>query len=165
MDAQQIKDLIQSKIAGQGTMVDAGGGLPTILNAIVDLISDTPAPSNNPILTIDRQPTKLGRWLLTDEENEMLDQRSIIGVKLPTIYEDEILLYNSSIFKEVLLAQIPESINEAFPNGLDIQSAYGRIDYVNGADGVAIDTVDVVVYGTGEDVDGVDGEWLVEYSF
>lgn len=37
MDAQQIKDLIDSKIAGQGTMVDAGGALPTILKAIVDL--------------------------------------------------------------------------------------------------------------------------------
>lgn len=36
MTAQEIKDLIASKIAGQGSAVDAGSALPEILNAIVE---------------------------------------------------------------------------------------------------------------------------------
>lgn len=38
MTAEQIKALISEKIAGQGSMVDAGGALPAILDAIVDAI-------------------------------------------------------------------------------------------------------------------------------
>lgn len=44
MDAQQIKDLIASKIAGQGNQVDSGGALSTILDAIVDAVADAPKP-------------------------------------------------------------------------------------------------------------------------
>lgn len=40
MNAKEIKDLIASKIAGQGTMVDIGGALPVILNEIVDAIGE-----------------------------------------------------------------------------------------------------------------------------
>ena len=36
---EQIKTLIDQKIAGQGTMVDVGGALPTILKEIVDMAS------------------------------------------------------------------------------------------------------------------------------
>lgn len=36
MNKEQIKDLIASKIAGQGSAVDAGSALPDILNGIVD---------------------------------------------------------------------------------------------------------------------------------
>ena len=36
MNAQEIKDLIQSKIAGQGNQVDSGGALAEILDAIID---------------------------------------------------------------------------------------------------------------------------------
>lgn len=39
MDAQEIKDLIASKIAGQGNQVDPGGKLAEILNALVDMAS------------------------------------------------------------------------------------------------------------------------------
>ena len=42
MTTQEIKDLIASKIAGQGSAVDAGSALPEILNGIVDLMA---APS------------------------------------------------------------------------------------------------------------------------
>lgn len=164
MTPNEIKTLIDQKIAGQGSMVDVGGALPTILKEIVDMASDTPAPSNNLILTIDREQTKGGRWLLTDDEATLFDQRSIIGVKLPTIYDDEILLYNSSVFKGEIVASVPETITEAFPGGFDIISAYGRIFYANGEDGVAIDSAELVIFGTGEDVDGVVGAWLVTYD-
>lgn len=37
MTPEEIKTLIDQKIAGQGTMVDVGGALPTILKEIVDM--------------------------------------------------------------------------------------------------------------------------------
>lgn len=40
MNKEQIKALVASKIAGQGTQVDLGGALPTILDAIVDAIPE-----------------------------------------------------------------------------------------------------------------------------
>lgn len=42
MTTQEIKALIAEKIAGQGSMVDVGGGLPAILNALCDLIPQVP---------------------------------------------------------------------------------------------------------------------------
>ena len=44
MTIQEIRDLIAKKIAGQGTMVDVGNGLPAILNGILDKIAAIPAP-------------------------------------------------------------------------------------------------------------------------
>lgn len=38
MTPQEIKDLIDETISGQGNQVDLGSALPTILNAIIDLI-------------------------------------------------------------------------------------------------------------------------------
>lgn len=40
MSKEEIKALIAAKIAGQGTMVDLGGALPTILDAIIDAIPE-----------------------------------------------------------------------------------------------------------------------------
>lgn len=40
MTKEEIKDLIASKIAGQGSAVDAGSALPQILNAIIDSIGE-----------------------------------------------------------------------------------------------------------------------------
>lgn len=40
MEKGQIKALVAAKIAGQGSQVDVGGGLPTILNEIIDLIPE-----------------------------------------------------------------------------------------------------------------------------
>lgn len=37
MTTEEIKNLIDQKIAGQGSMVDVGGALPTILKEIVDM--------------------------------------------------------------------------------------------------------------------------------
>ena len=45
---EEIKNLIASKIAGQGSAVDVGGALPTILNAIVDMVADVPTIFNLP---------------------------------------------------------------------------------------------------------------------
>lgn len=43
MTIQEIRDLIAKKISGQGTMVDVGGGLPAILNGILDLVAASPS--------------------------------------------------------------------------------------------------------------------------
>ena len=43
MTIAELKALVAAKIAGQGTMVDAGGALPTILDAIADLLATIPA--------------------------------------------------------------------------------------------------------------------------
>lgn len=40
MSKEEIKALILAKIAGQGSMVDVGGALPTILDAILDIIPE-----------------------------------------------------------------------------------------------------------------------------
>lgn len=48
MTTEQIKDLIASKIAGQGNQVDSGGALSTILDAIVDSVADVPTIFNLP---------------------------------------------------------------------------------------------------------------------
>lgn len=40
MSKEEIKALIAAKIAGQGTQVDLGGALPSILDAIVDALPE-----------------------------------------------------------------------------------------------------------------------------
>lgn len=40
MTKEEIKALVSAKIAGQGSMVDIGGALPEIINAIVDAIPE-----------------------------------------------------------------------------------------------------------------------------
>ena len=60
MTKDEIKALIAAKIAGQGTNVDAGSVLPTILNGIIDLLPDAPAPTPQDIfdsLTVRTQKT------------------------------------------------------------------------------------------------------------
>lgn len=52
MTAEEIKTLIDQKIAGQGTMVDVGGALPTILKEIVDMASQGVKP-----IALSSQPT------------------------------------------------------------------------------------------------------------
>lgn len=38
MTIQEIKDLVDKKIAGQGNQVDCGSALPSVLNELVDLV-------------------------------------------------------------------------------------------------------------------------------
>lgn len=58
MTKEEIKALVAGKIAGQGTMVDAGGALPTILNEIIDLIPEGGGGGVEPLIvegTIDSE--------------------------------------------------------------------------------------------------------------
>lgn len=45
MNKEQIKAKISAGIAGQGSAIDAGSVLPAILEGILDLIPETPAPT------------------------------------------------------------------------------------------------------------------------
>lgn len=49
MTKEEIQALINAKIAGQGSAIDAGGALPTILSEILELASSSP---ENPLKTI-----------------------------------------------------------------------------------------------------------------
>lgn len=49
MTKEGIKALVVAKIAGQGSMVDIGGALPAILDAIIDLIPAEPTPYELPV--------------------------------------------------------------------------------------------------------------------
>lgn len=51
MTVQEIKDLIASKMAGQGSAVDAGSALPEILNGIVDAIGQGGGGGSTPVET------------------------------------------------------------------------------------------------------------------
>ena len=58
MNKEQIKDLIASKIAGQGSAVDAGNALPEILNGLVEIIE-------NQQETITKQKELLDKYFFT----------------------------------------------------------------------------------------------------
>ena len=49
MNKQEIRAAVAAKIAGQGNQVDIGGALGPVLNAIVELIPDSPA-GNEPLI-------------------------------------------------------------------------------------------------------------------
>lgn len=54
---EQIKNLIDQKIAGQGSMVDVGGALPTILKEIVDMAGQSGGGDVKPII-LSAEPTE-----------------------------------------------------------------------------------------------------------
>lgn len=51
MTKDEIKALIASKVAGQGTNIDAASVLPSILEGIIDLIPTLPEPYELPVAT------------------------------------------------------------------------------------------------------------------
>ena len=69
MTTEEIKNLIDQKIAGQGTMVDVGGALPTILKEIVDMAGQGGGGDIKPI-TLTALP----------EEGMSLDDLAAIGL-------------------------------------------------------------------------------------
>lgn len=56
MTTQEIKNLIDQKIAGQGSMVDVGGALPTILKEIVDAVADAENAGKYSLLRVSGTP-------------------------------------------------------------------------------------------------------------
>lgn len=57
MTTEEIKTLIDQKIAGQGSMVDVGGALPTILKEIVDMASQGGGGGDIKPIILSEEPT------------------------------------------------------------------------------------------------------------
>lgn len=75
MTTQEIKDLIASKIAGQGSAVDAGSALPEILNGIVALIPEIPE-----VQTVYLKTTRTFSQLGAQGEISVASMASYMGV-------------------------------------------------------------------------------------
>lgn len=67
MTKEEIQALINAKIAGQGSAVDTGGALPTILSEILELAT---TPPENPLKTI--TVAELPNSSLTDYTKEQM---------------------------------------------------------------------------------------------
>lgn len=76
MTKEEIKALIATAIAGQGTNVDGGGQLPNILNAIVDAIPEAGMPKPKYFLT---------REIVDGQEHTYQEVASVLGIT-----EDEV---------------------------------------------------------------------------
>lgn len=75
MTTQEIKDLIASKIAGQGSAVDAGSALPEILNGIVDAIAAIPE-----VQSVYLKTTRTFDQLVAQGEMSVTSMASYMGV-------------------------------------------------------------------------------------
>lgn len=84
MTINEIRALIAQKIAGQGSMVDAGGGLPAILNALCDAIEAIPAPPAPYVLPTASAETlggvKVGDGLQISENGVLSKGRTILKI-------------------------------------------------------------------------------------
>lgn len=93
MTVQEIKDLIASKIAGQGSAVDAGSALPEILNGIVDAIAAIPE-----VQPVYLKTTRSFTQLVEQGEISVTSMASYMGVTEKTL-------------RQFLAGQIPCYIN------------------------------------------------------
>lgn len=83
---EQIRDLIKAKIEGQGSNVDAGSALPTILNGIVDLIpslEDAGITFGGIVVDGDTIPTTPNRFYLTTDYGEFTFGEETIALDDP----------------------------------------------------------------------------------
>lgn len=97
MTPEEIKTLIDQKIAGQGTMVDVGGALPTILKEIVDMAGQGGGGAFVPLAittpeeattgTKEEVATALG---ITQQDIDDIFDSKIAAVKASFIVGDEV---------------------------------------------------------------------------
>lgn len=79
MTIQEIRDLVAKKIMGQGTMVDVGGGLPAILNGILDLIAAVAQSIAVPTLTAEESELDNRIKITPDRYAELISSTIIKG--------------------------------------------------------------------------------------
>ena len=89
MTKEEIKALIDAKIAGQGSAVDAGSALPAILNGILELAV---AGSERTVIEIDSQFTELSL-------NDALTHILVNGRRITTFQEIKDALNVGAIVK------------------------------------------------------------------
>lgn len=93
MTKDEIKSLVAAKIAGQGSMVDVGGGLPTILNEIIDLIPEGGGGGFEPLVIMSMDVIISGTTVAISED-DFIAARERMQQGLPTylhvkIHDDE----------------------------------------------------------------------------
>ena len=122
MTAQEIKDLIASKIAGQGSAVDAGSALPEILNGIVDAIAAIPEPvsvPNSPLNLSQLGESTLGEYASAEELADALqisekDLTDLFEGRIPFVILHSGGFYNVSVRKNVAGMDVDEYTNVYF---------------------------------------------------
>lgn len=77
MTTDELKDLIASKIAGQGSAVDAGSALPEILGGVVDLLKN----QQDKVNALDGIVVTLGDNTDEWKQDDMLMAKNALGVK------------------------------------------------------------------------------------
>ena len=119
MNTQEIKELVAKKIAGQGTMVDVGGGLPAILNAIADALdeiagdipaaqiqSDWEQDDSSKVDFIKNKPTIPAAQVQSDWNQADSEEPDFIKNK-PTIPAAQVKVYDGSFDTTNNVYQIP----------------------------------------------------------
>lgn len=84
MTKDEIKSLVAAKIAGQGSMVDVGGGLPTILNEIIDLIPEGGGGGFEPLVVESTDIVPLGTTEFTISADDFNAAKERTQQGLPT---------------------------------------------------------------------------------
>lgn len=177
MTPNEIKTLIDQKIAGQGSMVDVGGALPTILKEIVDMASDTPAPQKSALLEITRVPDEDDLYVLTPEETDQILTGQTLSLRIinPTYpiqeregdYHPRILRTNVDTVDyriyDALIADMAAELTERGITEFGEMFFFGSITPAKGDDDIYIDSCDLfVVFETGDENESIYKVTMVE---
>lgn len=164
MTKEEIQALIDAKIAGQGTMVDVGGALPTILKEIVDLAlaganvqSDWNQADNTKADFIKNKPTIpasapvfevaefSGAKDITGDERELLNNCVAVKVGDSFYLRNDLVLSNNTL-KTAFLS----TVNGFYYNLSRVNSIFAQITLFD--DG-SVALANAVLVCTGQTVD------------
>ena len=105
MTTEELKNLIASKIAGQGSAVDAGSALPEILGGVVDLLENQQNKVNaldGIVVTLNGHPSEWTQDEMSMAQNALCVKSDIYGGLLPRM--DAYSANNAIIGKETNLS-------------------------------------------------------------
>ena len=150
MTKEEIIALIDAKIAGQGTNIDAGSALPGILKGILDLISAAPAPQVQANL-LEKNPESpayvngIIRLVVNGQELLELDDRwydLLTGAGIPFVGTvDDSRLFPAQALTDSQVTGIAALIQEAVGSATgEVVAFFGRASEtpVDGTTGFAI---------------------------
>lgn len=101
--------MVAKKIAGQGTMVDVGGGLPAILNGILDEIAAIPAPKEEVVFDLTDYPISTNQIALpSDVYNPIVE-----ALKTKQVFVK--IRFIGSTFKSMIVAFNGYNVTPSYP--------------------------------------------------
>lgn len=154
MTAEEIKNLIDQKIAGQGSMVDVGGALPTILKEIVDIAGQGGGGEQADLFVTDTESPSYVKGIATIEASS--EPHTVSEDFLDDIMTNDIFIRAIVNDRVALLAKVP--LTNAIRTALN--EYLGDIDekaYVKRFWGV-------VEYGENDSIDLYGGVALFNYD-